>query len=45
MVIGLPVATIAYLLGCRSLDLPAERRAVALADRYLEAACTMHPSR
>ncbi|MEI9985655.1 MAG: hypothetical protein WDN69_22205 [Aliidongia sp.] len=36
MVIGLPVATLVYLLGCCSLDLKAEGRAVALADRDLE---------
>jgi purine-cytosine permease-like protein len=36
MLAGLPVAAGIYLLACRSLDLEADRRAAALADRGLE---------
>ena len=36
MLVGLPVAAAVYLLLCRSLDLPAERAAVAVADAGLE---------
>lgn len=36
MLVGLPVAAIAYLLACRSLDLESERQLVAIADRDLE---------
>lgn len=38
MLVGLPVSAIAYLWACRSLDLEAERRVVAVADRGLEQA-------
>ena len=38
MVVGLPVSAMVYLWGCRSLDLDAERLAVAKADRDLEPA-------
>jgi nucleobase:cation symporter-1, NCS1 family len=37
MLVGLPVAALAYAWLCRSLDLPAERRAIALADAGLDA--------
>jgi purine-cytosine permease-like protein len=36
MLVGLPVAAVAYLLACRSLDLPAEARAIAQADAGLD---------
>jgi len=36
MLVGLPVAAAVYLLACRSLDLEAERRRVAVADAGLE---------
>jgi purine-cytosine permease-like protein len=38
MLIGLPVAAVAYLVFCRSLDLEADRRLAAAADEGLEAA-------
>ena len=36
MLVGLPVATIIYLLACRSLDVEGERAAAQLADRNIE---------
>ncbi len=36
MLVGLPVSALVYLLACRSLDLPAERLAVAAADAGLD---------
>jgi len=36
MLVGLPVAALVYLAGCRSLDIAAERRRVAAADAGLD---------
>jgi len=36
IVVGLPVSAVIYLIACRSLDLEAERRRVAIADRGLD---------
>jgi purine-cytosine permease-like protein len=36
MLVGLPVATLVYLLACRSLDLDADRRRAAVADAGLD---------
>jgi purine-cytosine permease-like protein len=36
MLVGLPVATIIYLIACRSLDVEAEARLVAVADQGLD---------
>lgn len=38
MVVGLPVSTIVYVLLCRSMDLEAELRQVAIADEGLDSA-------
>ena len=37
MLVGLPVSALFYWFACRSIDLAAERRAIALADAGLEA--------
>lgn len=37
MLVGLPVSALFYYFACRSIDLDAERRAIALADAGLEA--------
>jgi purine-cytosine permease-like protein len=37
MLVGLPVSATIYLLACRSLDLEAEKRIIAVADRELDA--------
>jgi nucleobase:cation symporter-1, NCS1 family len=36
MLVGLPVSTIIYVLACRSLDVQAEERLIAVADRGLD---------
>jgi purine-cytosine permease-like protein len=36
ILVGLPVSALIYLYACRSLDLQAERRQVAIADRGLD---------
>ena len=36
MLVGLPVATIIYVIACRSLDLKTERQQAAIADRGLD---------
>jgi purine-cytosine permease-like protein len=38
MLVGLPVATLVYLLACRSMDIDADRRRAATADAGLDAA-------
>jgi hypothetical protein len=37
MLVGLPVAALAYLVSCRSLDLEADRRRAVTADLGLDA--------
>ncbi len=36
MLVGLPVSTVIYLIACRSFDLEAEKRQIAVADRGLD---------
>lgn len=43
MLVGLPVAAITYLIACRSMDLEAELRQVAIADRDLDPALPAPP--
>jgi len=42
MLVGLPVAAVMYLWACRSVDLAAELRQVAIADRDLEPGLVVH---